>query len=326
MGAAKYALLRARLCDRIKTEYKTRVRREETVVREVRILTDERLRALFAPRPRDCHKGTFGTVGLIGGCIRYSGAAKLANLALSALRAGCGISRLAVPESLTQAVLPYLVESTLYPLPVDESGNLRYTSEAAEGFLRGLTAVGCGMGWDENPAGANYLEAFLAREGLTLLLDAGALGLLAKNPALLRSHTARVILTPHPGEFSRLTGASIPEILAHPQEMAEGYAREHDCILLLKGTETIVTNGEETYRVDRGGAGMATGGSGDVLSGVLTGMMGYLGATPEIVAAGAYLAGVAGELAEEKMTDIAMTARDTVEALPAAIRLLREEK
>ena len=287
------------------------------------LLTPARLGELFGERPRVCHKGNFGTVGLLGGCIRYSGAAKLASLSLSALRAGCGVARLAVPDSLTQAVLPYLLESTLYPMPTDGAGALAYDRKASDGFLSGLRALGVGMGWDENPAHLAYLKDFLSRQDLTCVVDAGGLNALAGAPEVLAESRAHVVVTPHPGEFSRLTGLSVTEILADPRAAAETYAQTWHCIVLLKGATTVVTDGESTYLVERGCAGMASAGSGDVLSGILAGMMGYLPPTPETVAAGATLAGVAGEIAQEKNTDIAMVASDTVAALPEAIRKLR---
>lgn len=288
-----------------------------------RILTAERLAALFAPRPRACHKGTFGTVGLFGGCVAYSGAAKLANLAVSALRAGCGIARLAVPDSLTDAVLPYLLESTLCPMPTNEDGGLRYDEAALERLTTGLRAIGVGMGWEPRAAQRAYLEALLKRKGLICVADAGALTVLSRARRLLADAEATIVLTPHPGEFAALTDTDAATVVASPRPAAEVFAAAYGCILLLKGDQTIVTNGRETYLVDRGGAGMATGGSGDVLTGILTGLLGYLPPTVETVAAAATLAGIAGEIAEERMTDVAMIASDTVAALPEAIRRIR---
>lgn len=291
-----------------------------------RELTAGRLAEIFAARERDCHKGMFGTVGLLAGCVAYSGAAKLACLAASALRAGCGIARLAVPESIVPGVLPYLLESTLCPMPTDARGSLRYDSRAAEDFAHGLKAAAVGMGWDTgrcDDAYHAYLADLTQREGLSLLIDAGGITALSRNLRLLSDARAKVLLTPHPGEFSRLTGLTTDEIADGAAPLAEAFARQYGCIVLLKGHMTVVTDGRETYLVDRGGAGMATAGSGDVLSGILAGLLGYLPLTPETVAAGATLAGIAGEIAEERMTDIAMIASDTVAALPEAIRRCR---
>lgn len=201
-----------------------------------RMLTPARLAEIFAARPRDCHKGMFGTVGLFGGCVAYSGAAKLANLACAALRAGCGIARLAVPESIVAGVLPYLLESTLCPMPIGADGALRYDAGAAEDFTRGLRAVGVGMGWDTgrcDDAYRAYLTYLFAQAGLSLLVDAGGITALSRDLRLLSDARASVLLTPHPGEFSRLTGLPVERVTAEPVPLAEAFAAEYGCTILL---------------------------------------------------------------------------------------------
>jgi len=128
-----------------------------------------------------------------------------------------------------------------------------------------------------------------------------------------------VILTPHPKEMERLCGRSVREILENPIAIASDYAKKHGVCLLLKGSTTVVTDGNETYLVDRGCAGMATAGSGDVLSGALAGLLGYAPPTALAVACGAYVAGRAGELAEREVNPISMLASDTVAHIPQAI-------
>ena len=136
-----------------------------------------------------------------------------------------------------------------------------------------------------------------------------------------------MILTPHPKEMERLCGIPVEEILRDPIRCAEEFARAHGVILLLKGPCTVVTDGEKTYLVNRGCAGMATAGSGDVLSGILAGLLGYAEASPLTVAAGAYLAGRAGELAEQESNAFSMTAGDTVRCIPKALsEILSAEK
>ena len=134
----------------------------------------------------------------------------------------------------------------------------------------------------------------------------------------------RVILTPHPGEFARLNGCTVREVLETPVAMAENFARAHGATVLLKGSSTLVTDGETTWLTDRGCPGMATAGSGDVLSGILAALCAWL---PEellrATVAAAWINGRAGELAQEESSDISMTASDTVRALPAVFRLLR---
>ena len=156
---------------------------------------------------------------------------------------------------------------------------------------------------------------------LAELDDADGLNTLAKmDLSILKDAKAPVILTPHLMEFSRLSGLSIEQIEADPISCAKTFAKEYGVILLLKGCCTAVTDGEVVYLCNRGGAGMATAGSGDVLSGVLAGLHGFVPVSARSVACGAYLAGRAGELAEKESTSISMTASDTVARLPDAVR------
>ena len=143
---------------------------------------------------------------------------------------------------------------------------------------------------------------------------------------LLKFTKCRVVLTPHPKEFERISGVPVAEILANPVESAKDFAREYGAVVLLKGASTVVTDGETTYICDRGSSGMATAGSGDVLSGVLTGLLGYMEYSTRTVALGAYLAGAAGELATEEYTEISMTAGDTAKMLPRAWKILLGKK
>ena len=136
----------------------------------------------------------------------------------------------------------------------------------------------------------------------------------------LKNTACHVLLTPHLKEFERLSGVPVASVLQDPVTHAKRFAREYGVCVLLKGSTTVVTDGDVTYLVDRGCAGMATAGSGDVLSGVLTGLFGYLPVNAKTVALGAYLAGRAGELAEKESTSISMTASDTVARLPDAVR------
>ena len=157
----------------------------------------------------------------------------------------------------------------------------------------------------------------------THLSRVAAVNALSRETCLLNHTACSVILTPHPKEFSRLSGLAVSAVLENPAQAAAEFARRHRCVVLLKGADTHVTDGSEIYTVRRGGAGMATAGSGDVLTGILTGMLGYLPPTAKTAACAAYLAGLAGEIAEAENTDIAMVASDTVRAIPAAVKRIR---
>ncbi|MBO4868730.1 MAG: NAD(P)H-hydrate dehydratase [Clostridia bacterium] len=265
---------------------------------------------VFPPRQKDCHKGTFGTAVLLGGCRRYSGAVKLANTSLSALKCGCGICRLAVEEGIADYVGPYLLESTLMPLK-------DLSPEELGRAFDGAAAVGLGMGFGRSEDRIKAVEFAVKSLSCPLLIDADGLWALSQIDYTSRGN---LVLTPHLGEFCRLSGRTAEEIGADPVGAAVSYAAEHNVTLLLKGRVTVVTDGARVLFVDRGCPGMATAGSGDVLSGVITGINSQNGADLCLNAAcGAYICGVAGEYAQKEKNAVSMTASDTVANIHRAV-------
>ena len=201
-----------------------------------------------------------------------------------------------------------------------------YDPGSVDAFLNGKRAIAIGMGWGSSEENQRILKHALECYEGALVIDADGLNALSKlDRAILKSTNARVILTPHLKEFERISGVPMGEILQNPVQYAKDYAKENGVCLLLKGACTVVTDGDACYLVDRGCAGMATAGSGDVLSGILAGLLGYSPATVQAVACGAYLAGLAGELAEAETNPISMTASDTVAHISKAIDQLRFE-
>lgn len=302
----------------------------QNITENIRKITSKDVKSIFNKREKDANKGNFGYVGVMGGCKSYSGAVKLANMAQAALRAGCGVSRLIVPESISDSVAPYLLESTLYAMPCDKKGHMlspeKLTDEEKsqfEGAFTKIRALSVGMGWGSSESYPDILKYILNKLNLNLILDADALNTLGLGYVdLLKDTSCHVVLTPHLMEFSRISGNSIEEIKKNPVELSTEFAKKYHVILLLKGAETIVTDGNETIICDRGTPGMATAGSGDVLSGILTGLMGYLPAEVKTVAAGAFINGLAGEMAAEEFTEISMTAGDTVGKIKDAMKLI----
>jgi len=275
--------------------------------------------SVLPPRRQDSHKGMYGYVSILGGCTEYAGAVKLANFSCAALRAGCGVAKLIVPASIASGVAPYLLESTLAPLP-DENGHLLFDPDALDAALKGQRALAVGMGWGRSAQNAAILGHLLTNHSIPLVIDADGLNTLAEmDKKLLKETKCKIILTPHLKEMERLSGCPIAEIRRDPVGIAQAFAKEYGVCLLLKGSCTVVTDGEETYLVNRGCAGMATAGSGDVLSGILAGLLGYADPTPLTVACGAYIAGRAGELAQERLNPVSMIASDTVAQIGAAI-------
>jgi len=277
---------------------------------------------IFSPRLQNSHKGNYGYIAILGGCAEYAGAAKLANLSASALRAGCGVATLIVPESIASSVSPYLLESTLATIP-DEKGHILFDESRLDELLAGKKALAIGMGWGRSPENAKILEHILKNHRLSLVIDADGLNTLAEmDRELLKKTQCSVLLTPHLKEFERISGYSMAEIQGEPVGCAKAFAKENGVCVLLKGACTVVTDGTETLLINRGCAGMATAGSGDVLSGILAGLLGYSSVNPLTAACGAYIAGLAGELAEAEKNPVSMTASDTVEKIPEAVSLI----
>ena len=276
---------------------------------------------VLRPRRHFSNKGDYGYVTVFGGSPEYAGAAKLANLSASALRSGCGVAQLAVPESIAGAVAPFLLESTLLPVPADETGKMKYCPALLDHLLARQASMAVGMGWGRSPEYEKILSHLLEHGTIPLVIDADGINTLSgMDLTALKRTQCRVVLTPHPKEFERLSGVPVGEILRDPIGYARSFAKEYGVCLLLKGCCTVVSDGEETLLVNRGCAGMATAGSGDVLSGILAGLLGFCREDLLLtVACGAYLAGRAGELAEEKTNAVSMIASDTVGQIGCAV-------
>ena len=289
----------------------------------MKVLEKEDIKCLFPKRDENSHKGNFGYVGIMGGCIEYSGAVKLANLSSTSLVSGAGVVRLIIPKEIEISVMPYLLEQTLFPIE-SKNGHMLFNENIIDKALEKLKALAIGMGWGESIDNEKILKYILETKDISIVIDADGLNTLAKmDKSILNKTNCKVILTPHLKEFSRISGYSLEEIENNKEKLATDFAKNYNVILLLKGHTTIITDGEETYLVKRGCPGMATAGSGDVLSGILVGILGYNEPNVLTIAGGAYLAGLAGELAEKNLNDISMRASDTISKIPEAIDEIR---
>ncbi len=285
------------------------------VDRTYRLIEETDIAPLFRPRPNFSHKGAYGYIALIGGSMRYSGAVRLAAAANAAMRSGAGVVKVAVPKSLFPAVAPALKESTFFPLSEQDGEMVPEETELSD-LTGNIRTAAFGMGAGTSPGAAAVLEWLLTHFTGRLIVDADGLTLLSRlNRQCIRDAGCSLILTPHLKEFSRLTGLSIEEIQQNPAAAAEAYAADTKTLLLLKGPSTVITDGSTTYITDTGCAGMATAGSGDVLSGILSAVTAY---TPDPLlgtAAAAWLNGKAGELAQSRFGSVSMTAGDTADCL-----------
>ena len=286
----------------------------------IRLTEETDVKALFPPRKHFSHKGVYGYIALIGGSLRYSGAIRLAAMANAAMRAGAGVVRVCAPRSLCEKMIPEILESTLFPLS-ETAGDMVFRETEFREALRGIRTAAFGMGAGLTPETEKAAEFLLADYEGTLILDADGLNALAAiGTDRLKNTAGQVILTPHIGEFSRLSGKTPEEILRDPVSLAEQFAAAYGVTLLLKGPGTIVTDGKTTRIIDRGSPGMATAGSGDVLSGILAAVAATHPEDPVQAAAGAaWINGRAGEITAQRTGEVSMTAGKTVEAIAEAI-------
>lgn len=292
----------------------------------------------FPERKNYSNKGTYGYVALIGGSLMYSGAIRLAGkaecaVALSvdcsnaAMRSGAGVVMIAAPNSLCPMISKQILESTLYPLP-EKDGIVCFDRASVDGLINRVRVIAFGMGIGPSDETKKLLSYIMENFEGTLIVDADGLNVLAAMDlgSLENVKCKDVILTPHIKEFSRLTHKEIWEINEKPIEIVKEYAKATGFKVLLKGPTTIVSDGDKVYLINRGCPGMATAGSGDVLSGIMAAVCASnkenaLGA----MAAAAYINGLAGELAEKEMGAVSMIASDTVNHIPMAIRNICED-
>ena len=260
------------------------------------------------------HKGSFGKVLLLCGSRGYTGAAYLA--AMGALRSGAGLVFLGVPESIYAIEAVKLNEPVVFPLP-DREGKL--SEEAIPEIQQRLpnvdaVLIGCGLGQSDGTRAV--VKAVLEQAKCPVVLDADGINVLSRHKDILRGRSFPTVLTPHDGEFVRLGGVIGEDRMAS----AEALSRELGCIVLLKGHRTCITDGVRGYRNTTGNPGMAVGGSGDVLAGILVSLLGQ-GLPPlEAAACGAWLHGAAGDLCAREMGQYGMLPSDMLNALPRLMK------
>jgi len=267
------------------------------------------------PRAIDAHKGDFGKVCIIAGSIGMSGAAALAGRA--ALRAGAGLVRVATPKSVLPAVASIEPCVTTIALPEDSRG--RISAKAINTILDAVAqndAVAFGPGVGTSGALRSVLEALLGQEQLRLVVDADGLNNLAGMRSWPGKLKARLILTPHPGEMKRLwAGLFREQPPTDRREQATRLAQQTGTVVVLKGAGTVVTDGERMYVNKTGNPGMATAGSGDVLTGVITAIVGQGLSDLDAAVLGVYVHGLAGDIAAERVGQLSLIATDIAQAL-----------
>jgi hydroxyethylthiazole kinase-like uncharacterized protein yjeF len=288
-------------------------------------VTPQESSALFAPRALDSNKGRFGHVLVVAGSLGKSGAAALCGMA--ALRMGAGLATVASPLSVLPTVAGFAAELMTEPLgdgvsPHVTPGDASHCLELAKS--RNVLAIGSGL--SQRPGVAEFVHRLVKGAHCPVVLDADGLNAFEGSPELLQVGSRALILTPHPGEMARLTGKGVAEVQGNRVTVARDFARRHRCILVLKGFRTVVAYPTgEVWVVATGNPGMASGGTGDVLTGMIAGAVGqFPGRVDEAVRTAVFLHGLVGDTAREHIGEEAMVATDLLRYLPVAFRKMRK--
>jgi NAD(P)H-hydrate epimerase len=297
---------------------------EQVGVRE-NVLTMRDAAELLPPRPFDGHKGTFGTVVVVAGSVGYTGAAALT--ALSALRTGAGLVYLGVPSSLNDIMETKLTEVITRPLAETAARSLSPESllDIRE-LLENAEALALGPGISRDQETQSLVRSIVAEMRVPCVIDADGLNALTPEEVGQRTGEAPVVLTPHPGEMARLAGCSIGGVLADREGVARATAVKARATVVLKGVGSVVAAPSgELYMNPTGNSGLASGGTGDVLTGIIAGFLGQGVAATEAAALGAFVHGLAGDLAAEALGEAGMIAGDVLDHVPYALMELGGE-
>jgi hydroxyethylthiazole kinase-like uncharacterized protein yjeF len=292
-------------------------------------IVDKWVKSVLPKRPLQANKGSFGRVLVVAGSINYIGAAYLA--CSGALRVGAGLVTLATSASLQSILASKLTEVTYLPLPESRPGVI--SPEAARLIPQqfehyNVLLLGCGLG--QSQVAIRFIRSILItkhRQALpALVLDADALNTLANTPKWWHLLTTDAILTPHPGEMARLTGMAVEEVQSDRVGVAKKYAGEWNKTVVLKGAYTVIASPEGQTKVSPiANPGLASAGTGDVLTGAIAGLVAQGLSLFDAAACGVYLHGEAGELVRARLGDAGMIATDLLPELPRVIKQLKED-
>lgn len=271
-------------------------------------------RAVFR-RPDDANKGTLGSLLSVCGCFGMAGAAIMSGKA--ALRCGVGLLKTALPKSIYQIAAETLLESVFYPLKETADGKISRDNLdflLAEAEKSSAVLIGCGLSLCDD---TEYIVSQLVKSCTKpLVLDADALNCIAKAPEVLKDSRAPIIITPHPGEMARLVGLTAKEVNSDRERLAKEFSQKYKVITVLKGAGTVIASPDGKALINMtGNSGMATGGSGDVLAGMTASLLAQGANAFDAAGAGAYLHGLAGDIAAEKLGKISMLPTDIIDCI-----------
>ena len=293
--------------------------------KEYHLVSSTDFEIYFRPRKRNTHKGTYLTTSIIGGCKEYSGAPVLAYSSLAALKMGCGFSYLVIPEELRDLYLLRQPQAIVKSLPSSE-GNFKFLPSAVDEIMRKSDVIVFGMGVGVHRDNYLILKYLLENFSGRLVIDADGLNCLAKfGVSILNNHIGEVVLTPHLKEFSRLIAQPLEKVVANGVELSKQFARKYGLVVLLKSASSIITDGERLSINISGNAGLAKAGSGDLLSGLVGGLLSNTELSPFLSASlGSFLLGKLAEDASEKVYQNSLTYDDIVSQIGKTLKKLEK--
>jgi ADP-dependent NAD(P)H-hydrate dehydratase / NAD(P)H-hydrate epimerase len=288
---------------------------------QLNLITSLDLAALIAPRPAESNKGSYGHVLVVGGSVGKGGAAAMAGSAI--LRAGAGLSTVATPRSVLSTVAGFQPELMTEPLPETDVGTISTTAqERIEELAKGKSVLAIGPGISRNPQTSQLVRSLVVKLRTPMVVDADGLNAFEGRTEELNGKGRTLVITPHPGEMARLAASTIANVQKDRVGVARKFAAEHDLIVVLKGHRTLVVRPDgEAWVNMTGNPGMATGGTGDILTGMTAGMIAQnIGNPFAAVLAAVHLHGLAGDAMRERLGEHSLIATDLLRGLPEAFR------
>jgi ADP-dependent NAD(P)H-hydrate dehydratase / NAD(P)H-hydrate epimerase len=294
---------------------------------KLNVITADEVAALIAPRSPNANKGNFGHVLVIGGSLGKAGAAAMAGMA--ALRVGAGLSTVATPKSVLPTVAGFYPEIMTEPLPENDAGSISMRAldqDRLDKLAETKTVLAIGPGVSRQPETSEFVRAIVEKYRMPLVIDADGLNAFEAQASNLSGTARSLVLTPHPGEMARLAGITTAAVQRDRVNLARSFAREHRLILVLKGHRTLIADADGTVWVNTtGNPGMATGGTGDILTGMVAG---FIAQHPQnvmqAVMAAVHLHGLAGDVVRATVGELSLIATDLLRALPEALCRTRQ--
>ena len=281
---------------------------------------------ILPPRPIHSHKGTYGRVYVVAASTGMTGAAALTST--GALRVGAGLVTLGAPESLNPILEVKLTEAMTVPLPETAEGSLALEAKShiIETVDRTKSVLAIGPGLSQHPETVALVHSLICESNAPIVIDADGVNALSKSKEILSSLSPQTVLTPHPGEMARLIGGTVEALERDRIGIAQRFAETHNVTLVLKGAPTVVARGDgEVWINSTGNAGMATGGMGDILTGLIAGLIAQKVSPFDAAVLGVYLHGLAGDIVAESIGMHGLMAGDVLNSVPKAIKLCGEQ-